>query len=277
MDLFSGFFEEEDALGIKVPDRPEWPKREKLAYEREMLGLYVSDHPLAGREAQIARFSEISLAELQENERIQDGQVLTVAGLVTNIEHKVARNSGNPYAIVSVEDLDSDVTVMLMGKTYGEFGRVLNADQFVMIRGRVSQRDDAKNINAQRIEVIEAAADGSSEAVIMNIQESQATKQNLEELDRTLRAYPGESEVFVNMVTPQRTSTRYKLQPMVKFTVPLIAELKAIFGSKVFIGGDDLVDLDSSLVGTLVVDQGLAFGSDQAFFNFDDNDGVRFD
>jgi DNA polymerase-3 subunit alpha len=277
MDLFSGFFEEEDALGIKVPDRPEWPKREKLPYEREMLGLYVSDHPLAGREAQIARFSEISLAELQENERIQDGQVLTVAGLVTNIEHKVARNSGNPYAIVSVEDLDSDVTVMLMGKTYGEFGRVLNADQFVMIRGRVSQRDDAKNINAQRIEVIEAAADGSSEAVIMNIQESQATKQNLEELDRTLRAYPGESEVFVNMVTPQRTSTRYKLQPMVKFTVPLIAELKAIFGSKVFIGGDDLVDLDSSLVSTLVVDQGLAFGSDQAFFNFDDNDGVRFD
>ena len=274
MDLFSGLFEEDDTMSVQIPDRPEWPKREKLAFEREMLGLYVSDHPLAGREAQIARFSEISLAELQENERLQDGQVLTIAGLVTGIEHKVARNSGNPYAIVSVEDLDSEVTVMLMGKTYGEFGRMLNADQFVMIRGRVSQRDDAKNINAQRIEIIEASADGANDPVIMNIRDAQATKSNLEELDRTLRAYPGQSEVFVNMVTPQRTSTRYKLQPTVKFTVALIAEIKAIFGSKVFIGGDDLVDLGSSLVSPFVIDQGIALSSDQAFFNFDDNDSV---
>ncbi|MEY4293918.1 MAG: hypothetical protein RIR29_568, partial [Actinomycetota bacterium] len=208
MDLFSGMFDEVEGLAVTIPDRSEWPKREKLAYEREMLGLYVSDHPLAGREAQIARFSEISLAELQENERIQDGQVLTIAGLVTSIEHKVARNSGNPYAIVSIEDLDSEVTVMLMGKTYGEFGRMLNADQFVMVRGRVSQRDDAKNINAQRIEVIEAVADGSSEPVLLHIRDSQATKPNLEDLDRTLRAYPGESEVFVNMLNSQKVSTR---------------------------------------------------------------------
>ena len=277
MDLFSGMFDEVEGLAVTIPDRSEWPKREKLAYEREMLGLYVSDHPLAGREAQIARFSEISLAELQENERIQDGQVLTIAGLVTSIEHKVARNSGNPYAIVSIEDLDSEVTVMLMGKTYGEFGRVLNADQFVMVRGRVSQRDDAKNINAQRIEVIEAVADGSSEPVLLHIRDSQATKPNLEDLDRTLRAYSGESEVFVNMLNSQKVSTRFKLQPTVRFSVALISEIKAIFGSKVFIGGDDLVDLNSSLVGPLVVDQGIPFSSDQAFFNFDDNDGIRFD
>jgi DNA polymerase-3 subunit alpha len=242
-----------------------------------MLGLYVSDHPLAGRESQIARFSEISLAELQENERLQDGQVLTIAGLVTAIEHKVARNTGNPYAILSVEDLDSEVTVMLMGKTYTEFGRSLNSDQFVMIRGRVSQRDDAKNINAQRIDIIEAATDGSSENVVLNIREEQATKGNLEELDRTLRAYPGESEVYVNMVAGRSVVNRFKLQPTVNFNIPLISEIKAIFGSKVFIGGDDLVDLDSSLVSPLVVEQGLAFGSDQAFLNFDDNDGVRFD
>jgi DNA polymerase-3 subunit alpha len=276
VDLFAGMFDDEDGLDVKVPDRPEWQKREKLAYEREMLGLYVSDHPLAGREAQIARFSEISLADLQENERLQDGQVLTIAGLVTAVEHKVARNTGNPYAIVSVEDLDSEVTVMLMGKTYAEYGRSLNSDQIVMIRGRVSQRDDSKNINAQRIDIIESAGD-SSETVVLNIREEQATKSNLEELDRALRAYPGESDVFVNMVAARSIASRYKLQPTVKLTVAFISEVKSIFGSKVFIGGDDLVDLDSSLVGSLVVNQGSAFGADQTFFNFDDNDGVRFD
>lgn len=276
VDLFAGMFDDEEGLDVKVPDRPEWQKREKLAYEREMLGLYVSDHPLAGREAQIARFSEISLADLQENERLQDGQVLTIAGLVTSVEHKVARNTGNPYAIVSVEDLDSEVTVMLMGKTYTEYGRSLNSDQIVMIRGRVSQRDDSKNINAQRIDIIETAADGP-ETVVLNIREEQATKSNLEELDRALKAYPGESEVFVNMVAGRSVSSRFKLQPKIKLSVSFVSEVKSIFGSKVFIGGDDLVDLDSSLVSALVVNEGLAFGADQTFFNFDDNDGVRFD
>ena len=276
VDLFAGMFDDDEGLDVKVPDRPEWQKREKLAYEREMLGLYVSDHPLAGREAQIARYSEISLADLQENEALQDGQVLTIAGLVTAVEHKVARNTGNHYAIVSVEDLDSEVTVMLMGKTYAEYGRSLNSDQIVMIRGRVSQRDDSKNINAQRIDILENATD-ATDAIVLNIREEQATKLNLEELDRALRAYPGESEVFVNMVAGRSVSSRFKLQPKIKLSVAFISEAKSIFGSKVFIGGDDLVDLDSSLVGALVVNEGFAFGAEQTFFNFDDNDGVRFD
>ena len=276
VDLFAGMFDDDEGLDVKVPDRPEWQKREKLAYEREMLGLYVSDHPLAGREAQIARYSEISLADLQENEALQDGQVLTIAGLVTAVEHKVARNTGNPYAIVSVEDLDSEVTVMLMGKTYAEYGRSLNSDQIVMIRGRVSQRDDSKNINAQRIDILENATE-ATDAIVLNIREEQATKLKLEELDRALRAYPGESEVFVNMVAGRSVSSRFKLQPKIKLSVAFISEAKSIFGSKVFIGGDDLVDLDSSLVGALVVNEGFAFGAEQAFFNFDDNDGVRFD
>jgi hypothetical protein len=144
-----------------------------------------------------------------------------------------------------------------------------------MVRGRVSQRDDAKNLNAQRVEVIEAAADGNNEAVLLNVRDNQATRANLEELDRTLKAYPGESEVFINMYSPQRIASRYKLQPTVKFSVALISELKSIFGTKVFIGGDALFEGGSGgFVGTLVVDEGVSFVPDQAFLNFDDNDGV---
>lgn len=164
---------------------------------------------------------------------------------------------------------------MLMGKTYGEFGKVLSNDQFVMVRGRVSQRDDAKNLNAQRIEVIEASADGSNEAVVLNLRENQATRTNLEELDRTLKAYPGESEVFINMFSAQRAATQYKLQPTVKFNVSLISELKSIFGTKVFIGGDALFEAGAGgFVGTLVVDESLGFVPDQTLLNFDDNDSI---
>ena len=277
IDLFAGMFEEHEAIGIPIPDRAEWGKKEKLAFEREMLGLYVSDHPLAGREAQILRYSELTLSEFKENERLQDGQVITLAGLVTGVEHKVARNSGNPYAIVKLEDLDSELTVMLMGKTYLEFGKVLTPDQFAMIRGRVSQRDDGRNLNAQRVQVIDAPGDDSNEPVILNLRDNQATKVNLEDLDRTLRAYPGGSEVFINLIDSSRNSNRYKLQPTVKFNVGLIAEIKSIFGTKVFIGGDELFEGTSgSFVGTLVVDQGFGFGSDQSMLDFDDNNGVSF-
>lgn len=275
VDLFAGLFDQHDAIGIAIPDRPEWGKKEKLAFEREMLGLYVSDHPLAGREGQIMRFSEITLAEFKESERLQDGQVLTVAGLVTSVEHKVARNSGNPYAIVTLEDLDSELTVMMMGKTYLEFGKSLQPDQFAMVRGRVSQRDDGRNLNAQRVQIIEASADDSNIPVVLNIRDNQATKINLEDLDRTLKAYPGSSEVFINLLDSSRNSSRYKLQPQVNFNIGLISELKSIFGTKVFIGGDDLFESASGgFVGTLMIEEGFGFGSDQALLDFDNHDRV---
>ncbi len=273
-DLFGGLFADHSGFGVVVPDRAEWGKKEKLAKEREMLGLYVSDHPLAGLEAQVARFSEISIAELQDNERLEDGQVVTVAGLITAIERKTAR-SGNAYAIVTLEDLDSEMTVMLMGKTYLEYGPKLAADQFVAIRGRISVRDDSKNINAQRIDLIDASIDDSS-PVQLNVLDFTATRDALQDLDRTLRNYPGNADVFVNMIDGSRNATRFRLQHRVALSVPMISEIKSIFGSKVFIGGDELNDVSGGLVTSLVIDQGIGLGSDETFYHFDNNDGVGF-
>ncbi len=271
-DLFGNLFAEHSGFGIVVPDRPEWGKKEKLAKEREMLGLYVSDHPLAGLEANVARFSEISLAELQDSDRLEDGQVITVAGLVTAIERKTAK-SGNPYAIVTIEDLDSELTVMLMGKTYAEFGPSLMPDQFVAVRGRISQRDESRNLNAQRIDLIEAALEDNA-PVQLHVRDFLATRTALEDLDRTLRNYPGQSEVFVRMIASDKSSSRYRLQHTVSLSVPMIAEIKSIFGSRVFVGYDDSNDFAGSLVGSLVIDQGVRLSSDQSFFDFDDNDSV---
>ena len=271
-DLFGDMFADHSGFGVVVPERPEWGKKEKLAKEREMLGLYVSDHPLAGLEAQVARFSEISLPEFQENERLEDGQVVTLAGLITGIERKTAR-SGNQYAMVTLEDLDSEVTVMLMGKAYTEFGPKLLTDQFVAVRGRISQRDESRNLNAQRIDIIEAAIDDSA-PVQLHIRDFTATRTALEDLDRTLRNYPGNSEVFINMVDASKNVTRFRLQHRILLSVPVVAEIKSIFGSKVFLGGDNLNDVSGGLVGSLVIDQGISLGSDEPFYNFDNNDSV---
>ena len=136
-------------MPAKVPERPEWTKKDKLAFEREMLGLYVSDHPLAGLEIPLAKHASTSIHDLLASEDVDDGDQVTVAGLVTSVQHRVAKSSGNPYGMITVEDFDGEVTVMFMGKTYTEFQSMLLADSILVVRGRVSRRDDGLNLHAQ--------------------------------------------------------------------------------------------------------------------------------
>jgi DNA polymerase-3 subunit alpha len=88
--------------------RPEWTKKDKLAFEREMLGLYVSDHPLAGLEIPLAKHASTSIHDLLASEDVNDGDIVTVAGLVTSVQHRVAKQSGNPYGMITVEDFDGE-------------------------------------------------------------------------------------------------------------------------------------------------------------------------
>ena len=124
-DFDSLYDQTEEPLPAKVPDRPEWTKKDKLAFEREMLGLYVSDHPLAGLEIPLAKHASISIHDLLASEDLSDGDQVTVAGLVTSVQHRVAKSSGNPYGLITVEDFNGEVTVMFMGKTYTEFQSML--------------------------------------------------------------------------------------------------------------------------------------------------------
>src|SRR5690606_6624013 len=139
----------EEPAPAKVPARPEWTKKDKLAFEREMLGLYVSDHPLAGLEVPLAKHASTSINTLLSNDDIQDGEQVVVAGLITSVQHRVAKQSGNPYGMITVEDFDGEITVMFMGKTYTEFQSQLVSDSILVVRGRVSRRDDGMNLHAQ--------------------------------------------------------------------------------------------------------------------------------
>ena len=79
-DFDSLYDDAEEVAPAKVPDRPEWTKKDKLAFEREMLGLYVSDHPLAGLEIPLAKHASTSIHDLLASEDVSDGDQVTVAG-----------------------------------------------------------------------------------------------------------------------------------------------------------------------------------------------------
>lgn len=230
VDLFGDLFADSDSQ-ISIPERPEWPKAEKLAHEREMLGLYVSDHPLAGRERQLAQFAELTIGELLTNEDIRDGETVSIAGLISNVTHRVARASGNPYANVTIEDFEGEISVMFMGKTYKEYSEALINDEVVLVRGRINSRDDGFAISAYSMERIAVGAESNSQGPLrIQIREADATRSVLENLDATLRAHPGKEEVQLSFID-QDNPRSFKLQPTVRITDDLIGELKALLGA----------------------------------------------
>ncbi len=226
MDLFGGL-EEESAVTVQIPQLPEWTKRDLLSHEREMLGLYVSDHPLAGMEAELMRHSDMGTAALRESE-ISDGETVTIAGLITQVQHRIARASGNQYAQLTVEDFSGEVSVMFMGKTYQQNRELLEADRTVTIRGRLSRRDEEVVLQAYSIEQLEAGRENGG-VLLLNLQEANTTKSQLEKLAGILDSHPGPVEVQVKLHSNHNTS-HFMLPQRVSVGHDLFGELKALLG-----------------------------------------------
>ncbi|MFY9713684.1 MAG: DNA polymerase III subunit alpha, partial [Microbacterium sp.] len=213
----------------KVPDRPEWTKKDKLAFEREMLGLYVSDHPLAGLEVPLAKHASISIHDLNNSEDIQDGEQVTVAGLVTSVQHRVAKSSGNPYGMITVEDFNGEVTVMFMGKTYTEFQLVLQQDSILAVRGRVSRRDDGLNLHAQSAFAPDVGSFDAAGPLALVLAEQRATERVMNELADVLRRHSGDTEVVLR-VHRGGTAKVFDVPMPVKVTADLFGDLKSLLG-----------------------------------------------
>ncbi|MGA0565817.1 DNA polymerase III subunit alpha [Rathayibacter sp. KR2-224] len=214
-----------------VPDKPEWDKRQKLAFEREMLGLYVSDHPLAGLELELAKQASTSIADLTGSESTQDGDTVTIAGLVTSVQHRVAKASGNQYGMITVEDFGGEITVMFMGKAYQEFGPALTPDSIVVVRGRVSMRDDGMNLHAYSLFSPDfgSAVSGPSGPLVITMPDQRATTDVVQSLGDMLIRHAGDGEVRLRLVKGS-TARVFELPYRVSVSADLYGELKSLLG-----------------------------------------------
>jgi DNA polymerase III subunit alpha len=220
---------DEETVPAKVEHRPEWTKKDKLAFEREMLGLYVSDHPLAGLEVPLAKHASISINVLLESEDLQDGDQVTVAGLVTSVQHRVAKSSGNPYGMITIEDFNGEVTVMFMGKTYQEFQPVLQADAILVVRGRISRRDDGLNLHAQSAFAPDLGTVDASGPLVLVMPEQRATEAVVNELSEVLRRHRGDTEVTLRL-HKGGVAKVFEVPAPVRITADLYGELKGLLG-----------------------------------------------
>ena len=236
-DLF-GSLGMDDALGdeltVTIPDVPDWDRREKLNFERDMLGLYVSDHPLRGLERALSDAASHSVHDIiGEDSHVRDGETVTVAGMLTGVSRRIAKSSGNQYASVELEDPSgATITVMFFSRAYETMGAALADDLICSIRGRVQRRDDGSvNMSAQELQILEISDDGRAAPITIVVPEYLVTEANLKELKETLRDHRGTADVRMLVRTRDKeqlvlldASVRVEPNPS------LFGEIKTIFG-----------------------------------------------
>ena len=227
---FDALFDEPEQSADHVPDRPEWAKKDKLAFEREMLGLYVSDHPLAGLERALAQHAGVGIAELNDNPPA-DGEQVTVAGLITSVQHRVARQSGNPYGMITLEDFGGELSIMFLGKTYLEFGTKLIADSIVVVRGRVNHRDDGITLQAMTLQQPDLGVSTGTGPLTLSVREQRATVDVVSELDSVLSRHRGTTEVRLRLVRDDSARV-FELPHRVEPSAGFFGEVKSLLGPR---------------------------------------------
>ena len=212
-------------LAIDIP-LGEWEKSMLLSYEREMLGLYVSDHPLLGVEQILRAAADMPISQLAD---VNHDQIITVGGLITQVQRKVSRQ-GTPWAIVTVEDLDGAVDVMFFSNSYATHGVNLVEDRIVAIRGRVDKREEQPRVSAIDLTLPDLNQIPTGPLVI-SMEMSRCTPPVIERMKEILRSHPGGREVHLQL-DENGKKTILKIDEGLKVTSSpsLSADLKTVLG-----------------------------------------------
>ena len=207
----------------------EWDKASLLSFEREMLGLYVSDHPLFGIEHILATHADTSIASLMGDDPKADGTPVTVAGLITSLQLKRTKK-GDLWAIATVEDLDGAIECLFFPSAYMTYSTMLAQDTVCAVKGRISARDDSISIFAQEL-TIPDIKEGPRGPVVLTLPLGRATPAVAESLKRVLGEHPGATEVQVKLTQPGR-SVLMSLDDSLRVnaTSALFGDLKALLG-----------------------------------------------
>jgi DNA polymerase III subunit alpha len=236
--LFGEDTEADVTFDVPVPDG-EWEKPTLLAFEREMLGLYVSDHPLLGIEHVLGAATDCSIAQLvgsAEDEPTSragpsaaDAQVVTVGGILSGVQRKVTRQGGT-WASATLEDLEGAVEVLVFPATYAQCMSLVIDDAIVTVRGRLDRREEVPKLVAMEVSAPDISA-GQTGPFVVSITEARCVPPVVDRLREVLHTHPGPTEVHLRLLSGNRAKVlRLDDKLRVKPSPSLLADLKQLLG-----------------------------------------------
>ena len=241
---------------VPEPDGQEWDRHMKLSFEKEVLGIYVSDHPLRPYEYALAKAREFTLSQIDTgfetmgpagnavNQEIPEGKPYWWAGMVSSVSKRVTKN-GDPMAIVTLEDMEGEATVVIFPKTYKQcegylYGEVdpetgaQLSDAFIRVKGKLERSDRGDQIIAQEIELLVLNEESNRPKVFeVMIPSSRFSQSNMARLATVLNTNPGGDRVELFIEQADGQTMRAEIPTRVNArSIPLIAEVKGIVGNK---------------------------------------------
>ena len=210
-----------DETRVPIPDK-EFAKAVRLAFEKEMLGLYLSDHPLQGLQSALARHVDATIADLRDGGK--DGELRWVGGVITGLAQKYTKR-GELMATFVLEDLVASIEVWVFPRTMADVGHLLADDTVVCVKGRLDLREEPAKLVC--MEVKRPDLNPSDQPLHVDLPINALTDERVESLKRLLSEHPGPSPVLLHVGTK---CIQLASQWSVDTTRGLLAELRVLLG-----------------------------------------------
>ena len=214
--------------GSRQPEAPAWNRRERLAYEREALGFYITGHPLDEFAAEMSLYANVSTSRIGS---VKAGAEIKIGGIVSALKEKTTKR-GEKMAIVTLEDLDGIVEVVVFPESYRANRDVLAADGPIFLVGRVDADETSSKVIAEEIFRMEHIRERLAKSVHFTVRSDRMTGDDVRELRRTIERHRGDKKAFLHLVREGAYEAVLALPDRVGVapSLELARELKGRFG-----------------------------------------------
>ena len=231
--LFGALEEKAPPMPEAISNMPEWPQHELLAHEKELLGFYVTGHPLTPFAPILEKYALANTAKLAE---LPSRSLTRIGGLIAAVQHGFSKKSGKPYSMVTLEDLEGSVQVLVMNENYDKFRPLLEVNKAILVVGEVNTGDDKPKIFPQEIMPLEDAPKKYTKQVHLRLHTAHLKPEQLEAVRELVAAHPGKCPLLLCFMRPggevvfMDTSERFSVTPSLK----LQQEADARFGEETY-------------------------------------------
>ena len=231
--LFGALEEKAPPMPESISNLPEWPQHELLAHEKELLGFYVTGHPLTPFAPILEKYALTNTAKLAE---LPNRSLTRIGGLIAAVQNGVSRKSGKPYSMVTLEDLEGSVQILCMNENYDKYRELLTPNRAILVVGEVNTGDDRPKIFPQEIMPLEDAPRRFTRQVHLRLHTAHLKPEQLESVRELVAAHPGKCPLLLCFMRPGGevifvdTNERFSVMPSQK----LQQEADARFGEETY-------------------------------------------
>jgi len=214
----------------EIPNIKEWPDSQKLSLEKEMLGFYITGHPLTKYQKLLKDFTNATTSSLSLS---RDNQEVFMAGVINKLKHTFTKKMNEKMAFLTLEDLEGTVEVLIFPKVFPQVATYLKANAVVLVRGRLSLREDQPKIIANDLVPIEEVRQKYTASVSVDLFTAGLEEKTLKHLREILSRFPGDVPVKFNFTTPDKEEMQLVVGKDLSIMVndEVISEIEKLVGT----------------------------------------------